>query len=65
MVIQKPQILKIKIIMSRKLTTEEFIDRARNIHKDRYNYDKVKYIDIYTKVEIYCNSCKEYFLSIS
>ena len=27
----------------RKLTTEEFIERARDIHGDKYGYDRVNY----------------------
>ena len=39
---------------ARKLTTEEFIKRARELHGDKYNYDKVKYINFATKVTIGC-----------
>ncbi|OFX38698.1 MAG: hypothetical protein A2X08_13065, partial [Bacteroidetes bacterium GWA2_32_17] len=38
----------------KKSTTEEFIKRAREIHGNRYNYDKVKYINNITKVIISC-----------
>lgn len=34
--------------------TKEFIDNAVKKHGDRYNYDKVKYINNHTKVKIYC-----------
>lgn len=37
-----------------KLTTEEFIIRARQIHGEQYNYDEVKYIGAQKKVKIYC-----------
>lgn len=40
--------------MSRILTIEEFIQKARNRHGDAYDYSKVKYIDSKTKVEIIC-----------
>lgn len=40
--------------MSRKLTTEEFIERARKIHGDKYDYSKVEYKDANTKVCIIC-----------
>lgn len=36
------------------MTTEEFIQRAKQIHGDRYNYSKVKYIDNKTEVCIIC-----------
>ena len=36
------------------ITTEEFIEKAREIHGDKYDYSKVKYINSYTKVTIIC-----------
>lgn len=40
--------------MSKKLTTEEFIRRAKEVHGDKYDYSKAKYIDCKTKVCIIC-----------
>lgn len=37
-----------------KLTTEEFITKAKAVHGDRYDYSKVKYINNQTKVCIIC-----------
>ncbi len=37
-----------------KLTTEEFIERAKKVHGDKYDYSKVKYVNSYTKVTIGC-----------
>ena len=37
-----------------KLTTEEFIKRAIEKHGDRYDYSKVDYKNIGTKVTIIC-----------
>ena len=31
--------------MPKKLTTEEFIEKAKQVHKDIYNYNKVKYVN--------------------
>lgn len=39
----------------KKLTTEEFIKKAKSIHKDKYDYINVNYINSKTKVEIKCN----------
>ena len=39
---------------NKKITTEEFIVKAKNIHKDKYSYDKVKYINLVKKVIITC-----------
>lgn len=43
--------------MSRKLTTDEFIIKAKAIHGDKYIYDKCEYISTKTKVII---TCKEH-----
>ena len=40
--------------MSRKLITAEFIERARKVHGDKYDYSKVNYVDAHTKVRIVC-----------
>jgi hypothetical protein len=37
-----------------KLSTEEFIEKAKIVHGDLYNYDKVDYINTLTKVIIIC-----------
>jgi len=38
----------------KRLTTEEFIQRAKTVHGDRYSYDKVKYVNAHAKVLITC-----------
>lgn len=38
----------------KKLTTEEFIHKANQIHNFKYNYSLVEYIDILTNVTIIC-----------
>ena len=38
----------------RKLTTDEFIQRARTIHGNRYDYSKVCYKSSTTKIKILC-----------
>lgn len=40
--------------MSKKLTTEEFIEKARKIHGNKYDYSKVVYVNSQTKVCIIC-----------
>ena len=42
------------VIDSYKLGTEEFIRRAKEVHGDTYNYDKVVYKNIQSKVTITC-----------
>ena len=34
----------------RNLTTEEFIERARKVHGDKYDYSKAEYVNSSTKV---------------
>lgn len=41
--------------MPNKLTVEEFINRSIEINGDRYNYDKVIYKNMNTKVILHCN----------
>ena len=40
--------------MSTRLTTSEFISRAKAVHGDKYLYDKTNYISMYNKVTITC-----------
>lgn len=40
--------------MAKKITTEEFIERAKKVHGDRYDYSEVNYVDSKTKVKIRC-----------
>jgi len=47
----------------RKLTTEEFIKRAKEIHGDKYDYSKVEYINSTKKVIIICPKHGEYYMA--
>ena len=40
--------------MPRRLTTEEFIEKARALHGDRYDYSEVEYVNANTKVTNIC-----------
>jgi hypothetical protein len=40
--------------MCKKLTTEEFIQKAKKIHGDKYDYSLVEYKDAKTKIKIIC-----------
>lgn len=46
---------------SKRLTTEEFVRRAREIHGDKYNYSKVVFVDYTTKVCIICPKHGEFW----
>lgn len=39
---------------SNKLTTEQFISKAKSIHGDKFDYSKTKYVNSETKVCIAC-----------
>ena len=41
----------------KKLTAEQFIEKAKQVHGDKYDYSKIEYINNYTKV---CIICKEH-----
>lgn len=45
---------------NQKLTTEEFIAKAKEIHGDKYDYSKVEYDGYYTKVVIICSKHGEF-----
>ena len=40
--------------MGRTITTEQFIERAMNVHKDKYDYSKVAYTGSTKKITIIC-----------
>lgn len=46
----------------KKLTTKEFIEKAREIHGDKYDYSKVHYINNHTKVCIICPEHGEFLM---
>lgn len=43
------------------LTLSDFIQKAKSIHGDNYDYDKVVYINNYSKVKIRCNNGHGFF----
>lgn len=42
--------------MSKKLTKEEFIKKSKEVHGDKYDYSKVEYKNIMSKVKIICST---------
>lgn len=57
------------IIPERKLTHKKtnkiFIQEATVVHGDNYSYENINYLNAHTKVEIYCKTCKVYFMQIA
>lgn len=49
--------------MAKKYNTESFIERARQVHGDKYDYSKVEYVDTKTKVCIVCPKHGEFWQS--
>ena len=47
----------------KKLTTEEFIKRAREVHGDKYDYSKVEYVNSRTKICIICPKHGEFWIT--
>ena len=52
-----PEIGKRKQIFTQTSTTEEFINKAKNIHGDKYTYENVDYVNNRIKVKITCHKC--------
>ena len=46
--------------MAKKLTTKEFISKARKVHGDRYGYSRVEYVGAFDKVTIVCKEHGEF-----
>ena len=39
---------------TKKLTTEQFIEKSKKVHEDKYDYSLVNYINLKTKIDIIC-----------
>ena len=44
----------------KRLTTEDFIKKAKEIYGDEYDYSKVNYVNCDTKVTIICKKRRYY-----
>lgn len=44
----------------KKLTTEEFINKAKEVHGDKYDYSKIEYVNMSTPVIIVCKEHGEF-----
>ncbi|HGB3193965.1 TPA: GIY-YIG nuclease family protein [Salmonella enterica subsp. enterica serovar Waycross] len=49
--------------MPKRLTTEEFIIKAKSVHGDRYDYSRVDYKNTSTKITIICSEHGEFLMS--
>lgn len=57
----KVEVIKKVETMPKKLTTEEFVRRARLVHGDKYDYSKVEYVNDTTRVCIICPEHGEFW----
>lgn len=44
-----------------RLTLNQFIQKSIDKHGDKYDYKEIIYVNISTKVKIYCKKCENYF----
>lgn len=52
--------------MGKKLTTEEFIKKAKLVHgENTYNYSESAYVNAKSKLKIFCNKCEKYFEQVA
>jgi hypothetical protein len=49
--------------MSRKLTTEEFIEKAKTKHGNRYSYERTTYVDAKTSLTVTCKDHGDFSVS--
>ena len=45
---------------NKNLTKESFIEEARKVHGDKYDYSKVDYVDAHTPITIICPNHGEF-----
>jgi Zn finger protein HypA/HybF involved in hydrogenase expression len=41
---------------------EEFVEKAKLVHGEKFNYDFIEYVNSITKVKIFCKVCEDFFL---
>lgn len=56
-----PRCTKQQISQERTKTTEEFIEQAKKIYGDAYDYSETEYVASDKKVRVKCNECGRYF----
>lgn len=49
-----PQCAKEELTANKKKTTEWFIEKAINLHKNKYSYENTEYVNSKSKVKVYC-----------
>ena len=49
---------------NKRMTSDEFIEKAKLIHGDKYDYSLVEYKNMKTKIKIKCNYCNNVFMVV-
>ena len=52
---------RLKASASLRLTQEDFLNKSKIVHGDKYDYSQAKYIDYYTPVKILCSKHGEFY----
>lgn len=55
-----PKCAKEKVALKQTFTTEQFVEKAKNVHPNKFTYDKVKYVNSQTYVIITCPTHGDY-----
>ena len=56
-----PKKKKKKISKLKQYNKETFVEKARKVHGDKYDYSDVDYINSLTKIRIFCKKCGNNF----
>lgn len=48
-----------------KYTKEQYINKAVQVHKNKYDYSNINYTTSKDKINIYCNNCNSYFTQVA
>lgn len=58
-----PVCSKSKVGLNNRLTLEQFKEKATEVHKGKYNYDNVEYVNYDTKIKVICPNHGEFWQS--
>ena len=56
-----PSCRKLDFSNKKRLTTKKFINKAKSIHGDKFDYIESEYRNCFTSIKIWCNKCKNFF----
>ena len=56
-----PECAKKQQKVRQSMTTKEFVEKAKKVHGDRYDYSKVEYNGVHKQILLHCNKCGKDF----